>query len=82
VDITQEVIDIIGDTLLTDTDGVGAGTNLEDIVEGFDEADLLEVVMAIEEEFCVSIEEDEVKGFVTVGDVVACLSKHGIEEGD
>ena len=44
-----------------------------------DSLDLVEVVMAVEERFDISIPEDELEGIVTVGDAVdAVLAKQAV----
>ncbi|MDD3404281.1 MAG: acyl carrier protein [Hespellia sp.] len=51
-----------------------ATTFVEDL--GADSLDLVELVMAFEEEFEVSIPEEEVANLVTVGDVVKFVEAH------
>ncbi|MCL2085087.1 MAG: acyl carrier protein [Oscillospiraceae bacterium] len=58
---------------------IGAETVAEesDIGElGADSLDIVELVMSIEEQFGVAIEEDDVSGFRTVGDVVSFIEEN------
>ncbi|MCR5499714.1 MAG: acyl carrier protein [Acetatifactor sp.] len=47
---------------------------------GADSLDLFELVMNLEEEYAIEISTEDLTSLVTVGDVVAYLRAHGIEE--
>ena len=49
------------------------GTKLEDL--GLDSLDKIELLYAIEEQFGIEFENEEMQGFVTVGDIVASIEK-------
>ena len=50
------------------------GTKLEDL--GLDSLDKIELLYAIEEQFGIEFENEEMQGFVTVGDIVASIEKN------
>lgn len=43
---------------------------------GADSLDIVELVMALEDEFGVSVDEDKVQSLVTVGDIVALIDNN------
>lgn len=43
---------------------------------GADSLDIVELVMALEDEFGVSVDEDKVQSLVTVGDIVALIDSN------
>lgn len=43
---------------------------------GADSIDVVEVVMAVEEDFAIEIDGDDSEAFVTVADVIACVERH------
>lgn len=45
-----------------------------------DSFELVELVMAIEDEYGIKIEDDELEGFETVGDVIDYIKSQGIDE--
>lgn len=47
---------------------------------GLDSLDLVEMVMALEEEYDVVLPEDMLAGIATIGDVIDILKKLGVEE--
>lgn len=45
-----------------------------------DSFELMELVMALEDEYGIKIEDDELENFETVGDVINYIKSQGIEE--
>lgn len=68
----DKVKEVIVDTINCSEDEVTMEAGLaEDL--GMDSLDAVEVVMALEEAFDISIEEDKVSTFKTVGDIVTYI---------
>ena len=70
MDIFEKVRDLIADQLdIADKDTITEGSSITDDV-GADSLDVVDLVMAIEDEFSVEIPEDEVENIKLVGDIV------------
>lgn len=69
----EKVRDIIVETLGCDAERVTPKASLKDDL-GADSLDSVELVMALEEAFDLSIEEEKLAEFLTVGDIVAYLT--------
>ena len=69
----EKIKGIIVDTLACDAEKVTMEASLKDDL-GADSLDSMELVMALEEEFSISIEEEKLADFVTVGDIVEYLN--------
>lgn len=69
----DKVRDIIAETLACDAALVTMQASLKDDL-GADSLDSVELVMALEEAFDLSIEEEKLAEFKTVGDIVAYLN--------
>ncbi|MBU6350290.1 MAG: acyl carrier protein [Chloroflexi bacterium] len=69
----ERVRDIIIDQLGVETDAVTMEANFRDDLEA-DSLDLVELIMAFEEEFGGEITDDDAKTIITVGDAVNYLS--------
>lgn len=69
----DKVRDIIAETLACDAALVTMQASLKDDL-GADSLDSVELVMALEEAFDLSIEEENLAEFKTVGDIVAYLN--------
>ena len=67
--ILEKVKQIIAGKMSISEDEITVDTKLKDDLQA-DSLDMVELVMAAEDEFGVEIEEDAVREFVTVGDVV------------
>ena len=80
MDIFAEVKEIVVDLLDVDPDKVTPEASFKDTLEA-DSLDLVELLMAFEERFGSQIPDEEVKGLVTVGDVVAYIQNR-LEEGE
>lgn len=70
--IFEKLRAIIVDKLSVDENEVTMDTTFEDL--GADSLDIVEIVMALEEEFDIEISDDEAENAKTVGDVVNYLA--------
>ncbi len=64
---------IIDQLSISDADMVTVDTTLEDL--GADSLDLVEVIMAIEDEFDVQIKDEDLETIKSVGDLINYISK-------
>ena len=72
-EIFKTMQDLIAEQFAIDTDEIGMDSSFVDDL-GADSADLVELVMAMEEEFDVGeIDEEDLTGLKTVGDCVRYL---------
>ena len=72
-DIFKTMQDLIAEQFAIDADGISMDSSFVDDL-GADSVDLVELVMAMEEEFNVGeIDEDDLTGLKTVGDCVRYL---------
>lgn len=69
----EKVRDVIVETLNCDEEQVTLEANLHDDL-GADSLDSMEMIMALEEAFGVSVEEDKLADLVTVGDIMNYLN--------
>lgn len=70
MEIFEKIRDIIADQLdVADKDSITESSVITDDL-GADSLDVVDLVMAIEDEFSVEIPEDEVENIKTVGDIV------------
>ena len=70
MDIFEKVRDLIADQLdIADKETITEGSSITDDL-GADSLDVVDLVMAIEDEFSVEIPEDEVENIKIVGDIV------------
>ena len=70
--ILEKVIKILSDQLGIDEARIAKDTDIMETL-GADSLDIVEMIMTIEEEFGVTISDEVVSGFKTVGDVVTYL---------
>jgi acyl carrier protein len=80
MDIKQEVRRIVVEQLGVDPGQVVDGASFIDDL-GADSLAIVELILAFEERFGVSIPEDVSQRIATVGDVVAYLGEHGSAVG-
>ena len=71
----EEVKEIIIDTLNCDADAVTVEANLFDDL-GADSLDAVELNLALEEKFGVSIDDEAMTGIKTVADIIAYIEKN------
>lgn len=70
MEIFEKIRDIIADQLdVADKDSITEASVITDDL-GADSLDVVDLVMAIEDEFSIEIPEDEVENIKTVGDIV------------
>ena len=70
MDILEKVRDLIADQLdVADKDSITEGSSITDDL-GADSLDVVDLVMAPEDEFGIEIPEDEVENIKTVGDII------------
>lgn len=67
--VLEKVKQIIAGKMSISEDEITVDTKLKEDLQA-DSLDMVELVMAAEDEFGVEIEEDAVREFVTVGDVI------------
>lgn len=71
----EKVRAILAAQLDIDEDKITASTHIADDL-GADSLDVVELMMSVEEEFGITIAEEEVQGFKTVGDVAKFIDGH------
>ena len=72
--VEEKMIDIIVEQLSVDKDKVVAGASFVDDL-GADSLDLVELIMAMEEEFDVEIPDEEAEKIATVQDAIDYVNK-------
>ena len=74
--IFEKVKELIVEQLMIENpDEITMNTSFSDDLEA-DSLDLVELIMAIEDEFNLSVEDEEVENIKTVGDVVNFIAEH------
>lgn len=71
----EKLKSLIADQLDVDADTITEDSNIQEDL-GADSLDVVDLVMAIEEEFDVEIPDEEVEGIKTVGDIIKYLEAH------
>lgn len=71
----NRVIEIIKDQLNIDDIDINEETSFKDDL-GVDSLDLLELVMAFEEEYKIELDPEELEGIQTVGDIVEFIKRY------
>lgn len=71
-EILEQVIQVVGETLdVADGVELTEDTNLKEL--GADSFDLLELVTALEDEFSLTLDDDDVEKIATIGQVVDAI---------
>lgn len=70
-EILEKVVELVNDTLDIDDVELNEDTNLKGL--GADSFDLLELVTALEDEFELTMDDDDVEKIATVGQVVDAI---------
>ncbi len=65
----EKITAIIASRLDCVADTISADTRIEEL--GADSLDLVEILISVEEAFCVSIPDEEMPNFKTAGDILA-----------
>ncbi len=71
----DRIVEIIKEQLNIDDIDITEDTSFKDDL-GVDSLDLLELVMAFEEEYSVELDPEELEGIQTVGDVVEFIKRY------
>ncbi len=79
MDLTERVKKIVADQLGVDEDKVVPEASFVDDL-GADSLDLVELIMSLEEEFGISISDEEAQKIRTVGEAVDYISANYTEE--
>ena len=74
----EKMKEIIADQLSIEADTITEGSSFKDDL-GADSLDLLELVMALEDEYSVEIPSEDLQNLLTVGDVMNYLKSKGVE---
>ena len=74
----EKLKEIIADQLNVDADSITAESRFKEDLEA-DSLDLYEMVMALEDEYGIEIDTDELTDLSTVGDFMEYLKQHGVE---
>ena len=75
----DKIKELIVDQLDVEEDKVTMDANIQDDL-GADSLDIVDLVMAVEDEFEVKIEDDVVEGMKTVGDIVKFIDAEKAED--
>ena len=71
----EKIVDIIMEQLNIDDIDINEDTSFKDDL-GVDSLDLLELVMAFEEEYNIELNPEELEGISTVGDIMEFIKKY------
>ena len=74
----EKMREIIAEQLNCDEGEINVDTSFKDDL-GADSLDLYEMVMALEDEYGIEIDTDELTDLSTVGDFMEYLKQHGVE---
>ncbi|GAA0683360.1 MULTISPECIES: acyl carrier protein [Clostridium] len=75
--VLDKIKSIVADKLSINADDITMDTTLEDL--GADSLDVVEVIMALEDEFDIEISDEVAENISTVGDLVEYIKAH-VEE--
>lgn len=75
MEIFDKIKSIISDELNIDQDKITKEANIREDL-GADSLDAVEVIMALEDEFGITIDDDTAQSFKTVGDLVDYVEKN------
>ena len=73
----EKIAEFIGDQLSVSVDEITMDTDIMDEF-GADSLDMMEMIMAIEEEYGVEVDMENVENIKTIGDVIEYLNAQGI----
>ncbi len=72
--VFEKVVEVIADITGKNPDGITMESHLVDDLD-LDSLDAVEIVMALEDEYSVSVPDDDMEQFKTVGDIVEYVEK-------
>lgn len=75
MDTFEKVKQLISDKLGVESDKITEDSSFVDDL-GADSLDIVDLVMALEDEFGIKVDDDKLEKFVTVGDVVEYLNSN------
>lgn len=76
--IEERIFRVVSETSGIELESVHAGSNIEEDLQ-MDEMDVLELIMALEDEFGIAIEDGDIEeDWVTVADIVDFIKKQKI----
>lgn len=73
----EKIAEIIADQLGVSVSEITMDTNIMEEF-GADSLDMVEMIMAVEDEYGVQVEEESVENIKTIGDVIKYLNEQGI----
>ncbi|MGB9735699.1 MAG: acyl carrier protein [bacterium] len=77
--LEKKVKELIADRLKLDIEQIQTSSKfIEDL--GADSLDIVEMIMQMEEEFGITIPDEDAEKIKTVGDAIAYLKSHGVNE--
>lgn len=74
----EKIKEIVADQLGIDEDDIKLESNFKEDLEA-DSLDLFELVMALEEEYGVEIQSEDLEKIATVNDIIEYLKNKGVE---
>ena len=74
----EKMKEIIAEQLSVDAESITEASSFKDDL-GADSLDLVELVMALEDEYSVEIPAEDLQNLLTVGDVMNYLKEKGVE---
>ena len=78
MDVFEKVKEIMAEQLDVDIDSITLDTSFVNDLES-DSLDIVELIMALEDELEMEIPDEEAETFVTVADIVKFMKEHGEE---
>lgn len=70
----ENLVKVLAEQLMADPESITLDTRIKEDL-GADSLDILQIVMTVEEEYGITIPDDDLAGFETVGDIVAYFEK-------
>lgn len=75
----EKMAEMVAETLGVSVDEITEDTSFKDDLDA-DSLDLLDLVMALEDEYGIEISTDDAEMLKTIGDVISYLASKGVEE--
>ena len=70
----EKLVKVLAEQLMVDPETITENTRIKEDL-GADSLDILQIVMTFEEEYGITIPDDDLAGFETVGDIMAYFEK-------
>ncbi|MBQ6551811.1 MAG: acyl carrier protein [Lachnospiraceae bacterium] len=71
----EKLVKVLAEQLMVDPETITENTRIKEDL-GADSLDILQIVMTFEEEYGITIPDDDLAGFETVGDILAYFEKN------